>query len=72
MDFAADDKRQKQTARLMLTLVNDINAQTVDAAMPRKPAAGRSSRVQCATCHRGVPNPQLLADLLSADDDRQG
>ena len=26
MDYAADEKRQKQTARLMLTLTNDINA----------------------------------------------
>jgi tetratricopeptide (TPR) repeat protein len=61
MDFAADDKRQKQTARLMLTLVNGLNARI--AAIPGRRADG--SRVQCATCHRGVPNPQMLADLLN-------
>jgi len=65
MDYASDDKRQKQTARLMLTLVNETNARL--AALP--PASGRASgsersRVQCYTCHRGVPNPQLLNDLL--------
>jgi tetratricopeptide (TPR) repeat protein len=61
-DFAADDKRQKQTARLMIALVNDINARL--AASIRKPPADLV-RVQCATCHRGVTNPQQLSDLLS-------
>jgi hypothetical protein len=65
MDYAADDKRQKQTARLMLTLVNDLNARI--AAMPvtahRTPT--ERTRVECATCHRGVPNPQMLGDLLN-------
>jgi tetratricopeptide (TPR) repeat protein len=67
MDYASDDKRQKRTARLMLTLVSDINAKI--AALPASPArAARdaaSARVQCATCHRGVPNPQLIGDLLN-------
>ena len=61
MDFAADTKRQKQTARLMLTLVNDLNARI--AAIPGRRAD--VSRVQCATCHRGVPNPQMLGELLN-------
>jgi tetratricopeptide (TPR) repeat protein len=61
MDFAADEKRQKQTARLMLTLVNDINARLT--AADRKPPAD-IVRVQCATCHRGLPNPAQLSDLL--------
>lgn len=67
IDFASDDKRQKRTARLMLTLVSDINAKI--SALPASPArAARdaaSARVQCATCHRGVPNPQLIGDLLN-------
>jgi tetratricopeptide (TPR) repeat protein len=61
MDFASDDKRQKQTARLMLTLVNDINARI--AKLPTGTAP--RTTVQCATCHRGIPNPQLLSDLLN-------
>jgi len=61
MDFAADTKRQKQTARLMLTLVNDLNARI--AAIPGRRAD--FTRVQCATCHRGVPNPQMLGELLN-------
>ncbi len=62
MDYAADDKRQKQTARVMLTLVGDINTKLTSTL--RKPAAD-IVRVQCATCHRGVTNPQQLSDLLS-------
>jgi tetratricopeptide (TPR) repeat protein len=52
----------------MLTLVNDINAKIATlATMPelRRPPGADLVRVQCATCHRGVPNPQLLPDLLA-------
>jgi tetratricopeptide (TPR) repeat protein len=61
MDFASDDKRQKQTARLMIALVNDINARL--SAAVRKPPAD-IVRVQCATCHRGITNPAQLSDAL--------
>jgi tetratricopeptide (TPR) repeat protein len=67
MDYAADEKRQKQTARVMLSLTNDINAEIATLATTaalKKPAADLV-RVQCATCHRGVTNPQLLPDLLA-------
>jgi hypothetical protein len=65
MDYASDDKRQKQTARVMLTLVSDLNARiaAMPAASHRTPA--ERTKVECATCHRGVPNPQLLGDLLN-------
>ena len=60
MDFAADDKRQKQTARVMITLVSDLNAE--NRGDSRTPVCRPETvRVQCATCHRGVPNPQLSA-----------
>ena len=61
MDFAADDRRQKRTARVMMAMTNDINARL--AASIRKPSTD-IVRVQCATCHRGVTNPQQLSDLL--------
>ncbi len=61
MDYAADDKRQKLTARLMMAMTNDINARL--ASSLKKPAA-EVTRVQCATCHRGVTIPAQLADLL--------
>ena len=61
MDYAADDKRQKLTARVMIAMTNDINARLASAL--RKPA-GEITRVQCATCHRGVTIPAQLSDLL--------
>jgi len=61
MDYAADDKRQKRTARVMISLTRDINARL--SAAIRKPAA-EITRVECATCHRGVTNPQQLSVLL--------
>lgn len=64
MDFAADVKSAKQTARVMLRLVHDVNA-TLDADVPRRTAGGSGPRVECMTCHRGVPNPRPLPELLS-------
>ena len=61
IDFASDDKAAKQTARAMLTMLNDINA--VLAARLGTPA-GDAVRVQCVTCHHGVTNPRQIADLL--------
>jgi hypothetical protein len=65
MDYAADDKRQKQTARVMLTLVSDLNAKIAAMPVTGHRTAAERTRVECATCHRGVPNPQLLGDLLN-------
>jgi hypothetical protein len=67
MDYAADDKRQKQTARVMLSLTSDLNAKiaTLSTLPGRSKPAASLVRVQCATCHRGVTNPQLLPDLLA-------
>jgi tetratricopeptide (TPR) repeat protein len=61
MDYAADEKRQKLTARVMIAMTNDINARL--AASLKKPAA-EITRVQCATCHRGVAIPAQLSDVL--------
>jgi len=62
MDYAADDRRTKRTARLMLAMTNDINARLAASVSPLtgRPAA----RVECATCHRGVTIPAQLSDLL--------
>lgn len=61
MDFPADGKRQKETARVMIAMTRDINARL--AASIKKPA-GDVTKVQCATCHRGVAIPAQLSDLL--------
>jgi len=66
MDYASDDRKQKQIARAMLVMTNDLNAK-IDAAVHAKPTTSQPRdvvHVQCMTCHRGVTNPQQLSDLL--------
>jgi len=66
LDFASDEKAEKKAARLMLKMVTDLNAKlSADIA----PVLGKPSesltKVQCATCHRGVARPEQISDLLS-------
>jgi len=51
-DMAADEKPQKNTARLMLRMVNTVNQQL--AAAISKPDL---EKVDCGTCHRGDAIP---------------
>jgi photosynthetic reaction center cytochrome c subunit len=46
-DFASDDKDQKKTARMMLTMTREINAKWTDG----------KQHVRCYTCHRGSNTP---------------
>jgi hypothetical protein len=48
-DFAADDKPQKNTARMMIAMLNDINAKFPDGAA--------KAHVSCYTCHNGKVTP---------------
>jgi len=66
LNFASDDKAEKKAARLMLKMVTDLNAKlTSDIA----PVLGKPSesltKVQCATCHRGVAQPEQIGNVLS-------
>lgn len=58
MDFAADDKPEKEAARKMMKLVGTINEQI--GQMGFKDAA----QVRCVTCHRGVKHPETLGAAL--------
>jgi hypothetical protein len=60
-DRAADDLRTKQAARQMMVLARDINQKLPQAV--NKPA-DQATRVSCTTCHRGVPIPKALSDIL--------
>ena len=76
MDFAADDKRQKQTARLMVRLVNDLNARI--AAIPASSSSARRAAggeaVARAVRHMPPRRAQSSAVRGTAqpDDDRKG
>lgn len=67
LDFASDDKPAKKTARLMLAMVTTINHDYVGKIGKTDPI-----RVECATCHRGLPQPKTLKATLSEAIDKQG
>jgi hypothetical protein len=61
-DFASDDKPEKKTGRVMMRMTTELNAKLV--AELGKPAA-ELTRVGCITCHRGMPQPKQLAEILA-------
>ncbi|MEY4374320.1 MAG: hypothetical protein RL760_486 [Candidatus Eisenbacteria bacterium] len=66
LDFASDDKPEKETARKMMKMVASINEQV--GAMGLKDAA----KVECMTCHHGVAEPVTLASKLLKASDKGG
>jgi tetratricopeptide (TPR) repeat protein len=61
-DFASDEKPPKKAARGMILLAQDINKKLPDAVGKSVDA---TTRVGCATCHRGVPIPKQIADVVA-------
>jgi hypothetical protein len=61
-DFATDEKAPKKAARGMMLLAREINAKLPEAV--GKPADA-TTRVGCATCHRGVPIPKQITDIVT-------
>lgn len=62
IDFPADTKETKEKARTMLRMVQAINGDHL--AKLDVPEHERVA-VTCITCHRGVPRPQMLENILS-------
>jgi len=61
-DMAADDKPTKKAARGMMLLAREINSKLPEA-IGKAPEA--TTRVGCATCHRGVPIPKQITDVVT-------
>jgi len=61
-DFATDEKPTKKAARGMMLLTREINTK-LPAAVTKSPEA--ATRVGCATCHRGVPIPKQITDIVT-------
>jgi hypothetical protein len=53
LDFASDQKPEKQTARVMMKMVGDIN-NTLKSQLGKADVV----QVQCITCHRGSSIPK--------------
>lgn len=69
-DFSADTKAPKQTARIMLSMVEAINN---DHLAKITATATNAPEVTCVTCHHGENRPpQPLDDILYATITTQG
>jgi len=67
--WESDEDPDKRKARFMLRLVDTLN----EGLLPMM--AGRDqprSEITCKTCHRGLPKPRLLTDVLRAPLDEHG
>ena len=58
MNFASDDKEEKKTARVMLQMVQAINTDYI------KKLGSSAVEVRCVTCHRGIPLPQPINEVV--------
>ena len=72
-NMASDEKREKRVARQMILLRDSINVMlpaTVGKPAGAGPTAGDGLpgapvRVLCRSCHRGLPIPRQLADVVT-------
>lgn len=58
-NFADDSKPDKKTARIMYSMTQQINKDTISKAMDLDPD-GMGSPVTCGTCHRGHEMPEVF------------
>jgi tetratricopeptide (TPR) repeat protein len=68
-DFASDEKKEKDMARAMMKIATDLNAQ-LPKALGMEPKD--TTRVQCITCHRGVPEPKQIGEILAKTSSEKG
>jgi hypothetical protein len=61
-DFASDEKPTKKAARGMMLLAREINSKLPEAVGK---SADATTRVGCSTCHRGVPIPKQITDIVT-------
>ncbi|QOW09765.1 c-type cytochrome [Kaistella flava (ex Peng et al. 2021)] len=64
MDFPSDANKNKEIARGMLKMTNDINANYFLPHAP-DPKPKQITSVYCITCHRGNPNPEKYLQGVS-------
>ena len=68
-DFPSDDKKEKDLARAMMKITQDLNARLpMDFGKP----ANELTRVACITCHRGVPQPKQIGEILAKTSAEKG
>jgi len=68
-DFASDDKKEKDMARAVMKIATDLNA-NLPKALGTEPKD--TTRIGCITCHRGVPEPKQLGEILAKTSAEKG
>lgn len=68
-DFASDDKKEKDMARAMMKIATDLNA-NLPKALGTDPK--ETTRIGCITCHRGVPEPKQIGEILAKTSSEKG
>ena len=68
-DFASDDKKEKDMARAMMKVATDLNAE-LPKALGTDPK--ETTRIGCITCHRGVPEPKQIGEILAKTSAEKG
>lgn len=66
-DFASDDKEPKRIARVMMSMVEEINKEEIPKAQIKEP-----TQVRCITCHRGVQKPRAMDEALRVTIEKEG
>jgi len=68
-DFASDDKKEKDRARAMMKVAADLNMALPTAL---NEPADQLTRIGCITCHRGVPEPKQIGEILAKTSKDKG
>jgi tetratricopeptide (TPR) repeat protein len=68
-DMASDEKQPKKTARQMMIFARELN-EKLPAVVGK--TANDTTRVGCMTCHRGVPIPKQLTQVLNETVNAKG
>src|SRR5258707_7510705 len=71
LDFPADDKDAKKTARVMLQMVAAVNHDYISKVI-KAPPDTPAIQVQCVTCHHGLTQPQPLNAVLAGSLEKDG
>jgi len=65
LDFASDEKIEKEIARGMITMTREINEKYFKPHFP-DPKPKQVQVVNCVLCHRGTSNPELYLSKMSS------
>lgn len=80
-DFASDDNEHKETARVMLRMVESINSEHLEKLEHEHEGEAHAHggyalpsdrQVNCVTCHRGTERPAMIEDVLAGVIERDG